>query len=266
MKHIAWALILSISLHLIAIYFLQHKKIEKSKSASTTKIEKKSNIHYVKLQSAKTIPSKKKPEQQVKKSEPKKVQTNAPEKIVKETKTFQKVEKIVKQAKRKVVKKEPKKISKKPVGKISRMPDYKKLNPTKLQKQTLDSFLSTPAMETEYLDKLTQSYIKEYGDEFNTFTQVQKAFIKKNLRTIEQITASYFRFPKIAIQKRLQGRNVVEFTLYPNGDMTGLRIKTPSEYAIYDSAILETIEIAFKDYPRPTEPTKIIFYLTYTVR
>jgi len=49
MKHIIVALILSISLHLGIIYFLKNNPIETSHEQSTTKIEKKSNVHYVKL-------------------------------------------------------------------------------------------------------------------------------------------------------------------------------------------------------------------------
>lgn len=257
MKPIAYAIFLSITLHLLAIYFLYHKKVELPKQASTTKIEKKSDVHYVRLvkkQTPKSTPSKK--QKEIIKQKPKQKSTE-----------FTKVKKIVKQAKRKVVKKEPKEITPKPIEKTEVTPNYTKLNPTKLQKQTLNSFLSAPVLDTKFLDQVTQSYIKLYGEEYNNMTKVQKVYLQKNLKDIGRITQKYLNMPRAAVQLKLYGhhRNIVEFILHPNGDISNLRITSTSGYSFFDKETLETIEIAYKDYPRPKEPTKVKIYVTYSI-
>lgn len=258
MKPILYAMILSISLHIAAIYFLQQKKVNNLRENSTTKIERKSNVHFVKLKSFKQVEPKK-AQKPKKKQEPK-------ERIKKEKKRLQeytKVKKIVKNAKRKVVKKEPKKIQRKPIEKTEAIPNYTKLNPTKIQKNTLESFLAKPVLDVKYLDELTQSYIKLYGEEYNNFTKVQKVYLQNNLKSIGRITQKYLKYPRISIQTRQQGTNIIEFTLYPNGDISTPFISNSSGYSALDANTIETIEIAYKDYPRPTEPTKIKIYVKY---
>jgi protein TonB len=169
------------------------------------------------------------------------------------------------QKKREVKKEIPKKTEPRPSQQKEVTPNYANLNPTKLQKDTLEDYLLTPVKDVKLLDKLTQEYIKLYGDEYNTFTKIQKVFLQKNLNSINQILHQYYRFPDIALRLRKSDKNIVEFTLHPNGDITDLKIKENSNYSFYDKSILETIEIAYKDFPRPKEPTKIIIRVTYTI-
>lgn len=262
MKQIVLALILSISLHLLAIYLLKDKQNNLPKDISTTKIKKKSNVHYVKLKKPqKKVVKKAKPASKPKPIKEKKVTKKKNTK--QQEKQYIKAPKIVKKAKRKVIKKKPKKIIKKPVEKIEATPNYQKMNPTKLQKKTLDEFLSTPVLSPDMLDEETQSYIKLYGEEYNNFTKVQKVFLQKNLKGIGRITQKYLRYPKVSIQTHQQGMNIVEFTLYPNGDISRPMISSSSGFTALDDNTIETIKIAYKDYPRPSEPTKIKIYVTY---
>ena len=259
MKHIITAIILSISLHLSAIYFLQDKKSELTQENSTTKIKKKSNVHYVKLR-----PPAQKSVKKVKNTQPKKEPTK--KKILKkeaEKKEYKKVKKIIKQSKRKIKKVVPKKIKRKPIEKVEAIPNYKKLNPTRFQKETLDSFLAKPVLDVKFLDKITQSYIKLYGEEYNNFTKVQKVFLQNSLKSIGRITQKYLKYPRISVRTHQQGTNIIEFTLYPNGDISEPFITNSSGYSALDKNTIETIEIAYKDYPRPTEPTKIKIYVKY---
>lgn len=257
MKQIALAIILSISLHLGAIYFLYHKKIENPQESSTTKIKKKSNIHFVQLKPLKKS-TPKKIQKEVVKKEPVKREKKIP-------KEYKKVKKIVKQSRRKVVKKEPKKIQRKPIEKVEAVPNYQKLNPSKFQKESLETFLAKPVLDLQLLDELTQSYIRLYGEEYNNFTKVQKVFLQKSLKDIGRITQKYLRYPRISIQTRQSGMNIIEFTLYPNGDISTPFISNSSGYSALDKNTLETIQIAYKDYPRPKEATKIKIYVKYVL-
>jgi len=115
----------------------------------------------------------------------------------------------------------------------------------------------------------TARVIKQlYGREFNSFTTAQKKFIKENLGVIHRITQRTLTqngYPTIAIHTRQQGTNVVSFYLHPNGDITGLRLKTRIGYTALDENTLKVIRIAYKDYPRPKSKTKILFYVKYSL-
>lgn len=107
---------------------------------------------------------------------------------------------------------------------------------------------------------------KLYGPEFNTYSPTQKKFIRKNLSTIHRITQNTLTrngYPSIAVRTNQQGTNVVSFYLHPNGDISGLKLKTPIGYAALDQNTLEVIRIAYKDYPLPNKKTRIVFYITY---
>ncbi len=107
---------------------------------------------------------------------------------------------------------------------------------------------------------------KLYGPEFNTYSPTQKKFIRNNLSTIHRITQNTLSrngYPTIAIRTKQQGTNVVSFYLHPNGDISGLRLKTPIGYAALDQNTLDVIRIAYKNYPLPNKKTRIVFYVTY---
>ncbi len=105
-----------------------------------------------------------------------------------------------------------------------------------------------------------------YKDEFDHFTPTQRRFIRNNLNRIQAITQHYLTmrgYPPFAVEERMQGVNVVEFYLWPNGDITDLKVISSSGYAVLDDNSLDTIRTAYKDYPRPKEKTKIRFYIHY---
>lgn len=107
---------------------------------------------------------------------------------------------------------------------------------------------------------------KLYGPEFNTYSPTQKKFIRNNLSTIHRITQNTLSrngYPSVAARTNQEGTNVVSFYLHPNGDISGLTLKTPIGYAALDQNTLNVIRIAYKDYPLPNKKTKIVFYVTY---
>lgn len=261
MKYIIFALLLSISIHLLTLTTFKLQKEEPKDSASTSKEITKSNVNYVVLKSAP------KPTPKVEKQEAKKeIKKETIEKVVKKREIeYKKVEKkeIVVAKKREIKKELPKEIEPKPIEQKEVIPNYTKLNPTKLQKDTLEEFLANPPQEPKLIDEITQSYIKLYGEEYNSFTKVQKVYLEKNLKTIGSITQKYLRYPAISVRTRQSGTNIIEFTLHPNGDITQPIITSSSGYEALDSNTIKTIEIAYKDYPRPTQATKIRIYVTY---
>ncbi|MGD9595809.1 MAG: energy transducer TonB, partial [Wolinella sp.] len=69
----------------------------------------------------------------------------------------------------------------------------------------------------------------------------------------------------IAGQLGQEGINAVEFYLHPNGDISDLRLIRSVGYTLLDKNSLKTIEIAYKDYPRPKTKTKIRIKVYYKI-
>lgn len=294
MKNFIIAVILSIFLHLIFFLWLSHTKVNTYSPSKQQKEHGKiiQNIKFVKLKKAqpkreitkkkviKKKPIKKKIKHKIKKK-PKKIKheikkkpktkPKAVKKIPKtiEKKALKKVEKkMIKPAKKREIIKKPKKTVPKPIVKKAIQPNFSpaplpkpKLKPKK-KPLDLSSFLAVP-QETQIIDEVTKSYLRLYGEEFFTFTKEQKKYLKNNLKNIGQITQRYLKYPRISIRTRQQGMNIVEFMLYPNGDISEVKLLTGSSYRALDKNSVKTIKIAYKDYPKPTEPTKIRIYVYY---
>ncbi|MDE7316390.1 MAG: energy transducer TonB [Helicobacter sp.] len=125
---------------------------------------------------------------------------------------------------------------------------------------------STPPSFYELLQENFQSPWQEfYGEEAYSLSKEDKAYLDENYHKIYTITQRNLRYPPEAGRLGLQGTNRVEFYLQPNGDITDLRITSSSGYAMFDKNSLRTIEISYKDYPRPKKPLKIIFYIHYKI-
>jgi len=193
-------------------------------------------------------------------------------------KKAKKVEKNV--VKKKVVKKVNKKAPKKRVVKTIQLPNIKEKIDLKhlftIQKQKEKSPIEKLKEQKEFeeqreraelrqLDEVTQSYIKLYGKQYFTFSKEQKRYLKENLSRIGRITQRHLSYPGISIRTRQSGINVVEFMLHPNGDITDLKLIDSSHYTALDQNSIETIQVAYKDYPKPSEPTQIKIYVRYVL-
>lgn len=113
------------------------------------------------------------------------------------------------------------------------------------------------------LDQNTQKYIKLYGEKYYAFSKEQQKFIKNNINEIGRITQRYLRYPNISARTRQSGTNVVEFKLHPNGDITDLHLVDSSHYTALDQNSVNTIKIAYKDYPKPSEATWVRIFVHY---
>lgn len=260
MRLISLAFILSITLHFL--FFSSYKKVKDELKAppSSTKNpsdeKKNSSVKYVRL---------------IQKPVKKTTKKKEVKKLNKKLKEYKKVKKISPQ--KKVVKKQKaKKILPKPSKKVEVKPSFTKQMPVKpqkkrdtVQKNSLENFfLAEPVpLDLNMLDTVTRRYIKLYGEEYQSFTKVQKVFLQNNLKNIGRITEKYLRYPRIAVRTGQQGTNIVEFFLHPNGDISDLRLIDSSGYTVLDKNSVDTIEIAYKDYPRPKTKTKIRIYVGY---
>ncbi|WP_324726470.1 MULTISPECIES: energy transducer TonB [unclassified Helicobacter] len=112
--------------------------------------------------------------------------------------------------------------------------------------------------------KTIQEINELYGEEFGDLGTAEKDFIRNNLRNIGRITQRYLTYPSVAAYFEQSGINAVEFYLHPNGDITDLKIIKSSGLKSFDSATLNTIKIAYKDYPRPEKKTLIRIKVTYS--
>lgn len=197
-----------------------------------------------------------KPKPEPKKEPPKEIKKPIQKPEEKPAKKTVPVQKLVK-------KEEPKEIPKKapepkPASKS------KEVNAT--QQSSLGSFLSKKSAPS--LNDIANSFVdqkieKLYGKEFGTFTEEQKEFIRDNLSTIGSITQRHLKYPSLAGELQQKGTNVVQFDLHPNGDISDLKLIGKTGYSMLDKNSIKTIEIAYKDYPRPKTTTKIKIFVQY---
>ena len=178
---------------------------------------------------------------------------------------------------KKVVKKEEKK---KPVKKVQKKTVVKKTKQYRQPKRSGDPLAnalmgsgtsmypspkSRPSSSGSYGARMINQL---YGEEFNTYSETQKKFIKNNLGTIHSITQRTLTrngYPDIAVRTRQQGTNIVSFYLHPNGDISDLKLKRHIGHQALDQNTLDVIRTAYKDYPLPNKKTKIIFYVKYSI-
>ncbi|MGN8519426.1 energy transducer TonB [Helicobacter pylori] len=205
------------------------------------------------------------PPKPIEKPKPKPKPKPEPKKPNHKHKALKKVEKV---EEKKIVeeKKEEKKI-------VEQKVEQKKIEEKKPVKKEFDpnqlSFLpkevAPPRQENNKgLDNQTRRDIDElYGEEFGDLGTAEKDFIRNNLRDIGRITQKYLEYPQVAAYLGQDGTNAVEFYLHPNGDISDLKIIIGSEYKMLDDNTLKTIQIAYKDYPRPKTKTLIRIRVRY---
>ncbi|MDN5127010.1 TonB family protein [Aliarcobacter butzleri] len=250
MKNIIFAFIISVILHLLLLISynksLNETKQENKQEQNEKIVEKKSDVKFVKIQQE--IIS------QEKRIEPK------PEPKVSE-KIIEKQIKVPKNESENKIAQNTKKSADIKQAKEMQKNILKETNA--LQEKTLENFLS----QKEPINKnILNELEKLYGEEYKNFTKVQKAYLEKNLNNFQVITQRVLDrmgYPELAAKQKIGGINTVEFVFYPNGDISDLRIINSSGYSVLDKHSIELIEIAYKDYPKPTEPIKIRFRVFY---
>lgn len=269
MQKVFIAIALSLGVHLLTLYYFNGKVVldNKPKVNTSNKLEAigYQKIKYVKLvksEKQKVIQPKVKKPIIKKKKPPKKEIIKKQAKVVKQKpKPKQKFIKVPKkQAIKKVVKRPQPKVIAKPVIKQAPKPQL----PT--AKEIYEQTKKEDLKEIQKLDEVTKSYLKLYGEEYFKFSKETKKYLNDNINNIGRVTQKYLRYPRIAIKTKQQGMNIVQFFLYPNGDITDLKITNGSGYRTLDKNTIKTIKLAYKDYPRPKEKTKVKIYVYYQLR
>lgn len=114
-----------------------------------------------------------------------------------------------------------------------------------------------------------QEIFELYGDELGDYGLAEIDFLLDNLRDIGRITQYHINrrgFPQAAKLLNQQGKNIIEFYLHPNGDISNLRVVSSANSVILDNDMMTNIKVAFREYPRPTTKVKIRFYMEYILR
>jgi len=141
---------------------------------------------------------------------------------------------------------------------LSAFRDYFEIEP---EKKSLSSFLKTPSKKRKESNPLRELYADEWFD----LDEKQKEFLDKNLNIIGQITQKYLIYPQVAGESGQEGVNIAEFYLYPNGDISEIKIIKESTYSILDKNTIDTIKQAYRDYPLPDKKTKVKIYVYYKI-
>ena len=248
MKAFLFALVISISIHFLAFYEIKVDKPQRIDNSDNKTAQKGSQVKLVKLKPKEV----KKPiEKKLKKEAIKKKKQEIP-------KEFKKVEKIKPEPK--IIKKEALPIKKEAKKTIP-------LPKPQVEPFNINDFLNAKdgdeGEKEEELDEITKSYIKLYGEEFTRYSDKTKKYLKESLASIGQITQRYLEYPYLAAYGKQSGTNVIKFFLHPDGKISEVEIISTSGYNILDWNTIDTIEQAYRDYPRPEEKTKIIIYVNY---
>jgi len=246
----------------ICIHFMMYFTIDKTLKSSTLNINTtnkkntttKNGLVKIKYVKVKKIEKKEKIKPAIKKKKFKeKAQTK---KILKKTETKKIDKKTVPLIQLPVIQRKP--VDLKKFFTIQKQ--EKKVQDTEQQK-ALEK--EQEIQEIQKLPAVTQSYIKLYGEQYFEFSKYQRKYLKQNLNKIGKITQRYLRYPRVSIRTKQKGINVVEFYLHPNGDITELKLTDSSYYTALDTNSIETIRIAYQDYPRPLEKVKIKIFIKY---
>ncbi len=260
MRIIILAFIISISLHFFLFHTYKNEE-PKEENQKEEISQKKSDVKFVKLK-PKEIVEEKKIEPEIKKVEKKveepKIQKEVKKEPIKKESPLKEIPKKVETTKQIDIQK-----SQKIQEKIL---DEQIVNKEEsIQNKTLENFLAQKEpVNQEVLNELE----KLYGKEYESFTKVQKAYLEKNLNNFQVITQRVLNrlgYPRLAAKLKLQGANIVEFMFHPDGSITDLKITNSSGYSVFDEYSLELIEIAYKDYPKPTTTTKLKFNVKYSL-
>ena len=215
------------------------------------------------------------------KKTPPKVKKQPSKKEIKEIqKKIKRIEKQITKAKKSKSKKVQKQ---RPINKkIIRTKEIKKytkeqdVNITKkpIKKTGLYANLSKPQKTTakqENKKKATGTQIgkdfkEAYGEAFGKLSEGEKKYVIDNQEVMRRITQEQLnRLAPVNIPRnlRVNTMNIIEFYLYPNGDISGLKIITPSSVQLLDDTSLQTIEYSYHRYPLPKQKTLIRYKVGY---
>ncbi len=117
--------------------------------------------------------------------------------------------------------------------------------------------------------KLLSNIKDAYGESFGELSPGEQKYILDNQEVMRRITQKVLnRVGRVNIPRdmRVNSSNIVEFYLYPNGDISEIKFVNKSNFYILDDTTKETIEYAYSKYPRPAQKTRIRYKVGYYLR
>ncbi len=171
----------------------------------------------------------------------------------------------------------------KPYIPVKEMPvakaDVNVTEPTKKEHDKLYSMLSKKVATPEQTEQTTRSSKREskllsnikeaYGETFGELSPGEQKYILDNQEIMRRITQQVLnRVGRVNIPNdlRVNSSNIVEFYLYPNGDISEITFVSKSDFYILDDTTKETIQYAYSKYPRPEQKTLIRYKVGYYLR
>ncbi len=128
---------------------------------------------------------------------------------------------------------------------------------------------NAPQSNTKRESRINQDIKELYGDEFGELSEGEQKYILDNQEIMRRITQQVLnRVGSVNIPEnmRINRHNIVEFYLYPNGDISDIKFIERSGFYILDDTTKETIEYAYSRYPRPEQKTLIRYRVGYYLR
>ena len=152
--------------------------------------------------------------------------------------------------------------------------------PVKKESSRIYSFLSKKVDTPQKSDTASSSSAKReskllnnikeaYGETFGELSPGEQKYILDNQEIMRRITQQVLnRVGRVNINSdlRVNSDNIVEFYLYPNGDISDIVFVKKSNFYILDNTTKETIEYAYSKYPRPEQKTRIRYKVGYYLR
>ncbi len=119
------------------------------------------------------------------------------------------------------------------------------------------------------VSKVSNNIEKLYGDKFGELSEGEQKYIIDNqeaMRRITQSVLSSYAPSRLPNGLRVNTINVVEFYLYPNGNISDLKLIRNSKLELLDDITKKTIEFSFGRYPHPAQKTYIRYQVYYDLQ
>ena len=105
-----------------------------------------------------------------------------------------------------------------------------------------------------------------YGEAFGKLSAGEQQYIIDNQEIMRRITQEQLnRLAPVNIPRnlRINTMNIIEFYLHPNGDISGLKVISPSGQQILDDTSTQTVEYSYHRYPLPKQKTLVRYKVGY---
>lgn len=151
----------------------------------------------------------------------------------------------------------------------------KDINITKktVKKSGLYAMLSKKQKTKKEVKKRSQSgthigndFKEAYGEAFGKLSAGEQQYIIDNQEIMRRITQEQLnRLAPVNIPRnlRINTMNIIEFYLHPNGDISGLKVISPSGQQILDDTSTQTVEYSYHRYPLPKQKTLVRYKVGY---